>query len=149
MRCVAQSPQSTPIRHPHRLFHPSFPADDPQARRVPRWEDATPLSRLSHDWVSCLQINRPDGLSLIDLHVSVNGILCRQPSQDGEADRRHDPAERARASGSSDSVRCFEFRVSAFEMDKTNPKSVSAAKLHPIVMGVQEREQGRGYAGRV
>ena len=111
---------------------------------MPRWEDATPLSRLSHDWVSCLQINRPDGLSLIDLHVSVTAFSVDNHLRTAKQIGVHDPAERARASGSSDSVRCFEFRVSAFEMDKTNPKSVSAAKLHPIVMGVQEREQGRG-----
>jgi len=60
-RCVAQSPHSTPIQHPHRLSHPSFQADDQQARHAPRWEDATPLLRLSHDWASCLQINRRIG----------------------------------------------------------------------------------------
>jgi len=57
-RCVAQSPHSTPIRHPHRLCHPSFQADDRQARHAPRREDAAPLSRPSHDWASCSQINR-------------------------------------------------------------------------------------------
>ena len=56
-RCVAQSPHSTPIQHPHRLSHPSSQADDRQARHAPRWEDAAPLSGPSHDWASCLQIN--------------------------------------------------------------------------------------------
>ena len=60
-RCVAQSPCSTPIQHPHRLSHPNFQAGDRQARHAPRWEDATPLSRLFHDWASCLQINRRIG----------------------------------------------------------------------------------------
>jgi hypothetical protein len=60
-RCVARSPHSTPIQHPHRLSHPSFQADDRQARHAPRWEDAAPLSRLSRDWASCLQINRRIG----------------------------------------------------------------------------------------
>ena len=60
-RCVAQSPYSTPIQHPHRLSHPNFQANDRQALHAPRWEDATPLSRLSHDWASCLQINRRIG----------------------------------------------------------------------------------------
>lgn len=60
-RCVAQSPHSTPIQHPHRLSHPSSQADDRQARHALRREDAAPLLRLSHDWASCLQINRPSG----------------------------------------------------------------------------------------
>jgi len=60
-RCVAQSPHSTPIQHPHRRSHPSFQADDRQALHAPRWEDAAPLSRLSHDWASCWQINRRIG----------------------------------------------------------------------------------------
>ncbi len=60
-RCVAQSPCSTPIQPPHRLSHPNFQADDWQARHAPRWEDATPLSRLSHDWASWLEIKRRIG----------------------------------------------------------------------------------------
>jgi len=60
-RCVAQSPYSTPIQHPHQLCHPSFQADERQARHAPRREDATPLLRLFHDWASCLQINRRIG----------------------------------------------------------------------------------------
>ena len=60
-RCVAQSPHSTPIQHPHRLSHPSSQADDRQARHALRREDAVPLLRLFHDWASCLQINRPIG----------------------------------------------------------------------------------------
>ena len=61
-RCVAQSPHSKPIQHPHRLSHPSFQADDRQARHAPRWEDAAPLSKLSHDRASCLQIKRRNGV---------------------------------------------------------------------------------------
>jgi len=60
-RCVAQSPYSRPIQHPHRPSHPSFQADDRQALHVPRWEDAGPLSKLSDDWASCLQIKRRIG----------------------------------------------------------------------------------------
>jgi hypothetical protein len=56
-RCVAQSPYSTPIQHPHQLSHPSFQADNRQGRHAPRWEDAGPLSRLSRDWASWLQSN--------------------------------------------------------------------------------------------
>ena len=60
-RCVAQSPCSTPIQHPHRLSHPSFQADDRQALHAPRWEDAGPLSKLSDDRASWLQIKRRIG----------------------------------------------------------------------------------------
>ena len=60
-RCVAQFPYSTPIQHPHRLSHPSFQADDRQARLAPRWEGARPLSKLSRDWASCLQVKRRIG----------------------------------------------------------------------------------------
>ena len=45
-RCVAQSPYSTPIRHPHRLSHPSFRADDRQARHVLQQADGGLLLRL-------------------------------------------------------------------------------------------------------
>ena len=60
-RCVAQSPCPTPIQHPHRLSHPNFQADDRQALHAPRWEDAGPLSELSDDRASWLQIKRRIG----------------------------------------------------------------------------------------
>jgi hypothetical protein len=60
-RCVAQSPYSTPIQHPHRLSHPSFQADNRQALHAPRWEGAGHLSKLSDDRVSCLQIKHRIG----------------------------------------------------------------------------------------
>ncbi len=60
-RCVAQSPYSRPIQHPRRPSHPSFQADDRQVLPAPRWEDAGPLSKLSEDWASCLQIKRRIG----------------------------------------------------------------------------------------
>jgi hypothetical protein len=60
-RCVAQFPYSTPTQHPHRLSPPGFRADDRQALRAPRWEGAGPLSKLSDDWASCLQIKRRSG----------------------------------------------------------------------------------------
>jgi hypothetical protein len=44
-RCVAQSPYSTP-RHPHRLSHPSFRADDRQARHVLQQANGGLLLRL-------------------------------------------------------------------------------------------------------
>jgi hypothetical protein len=45
-RCVAQSPYSTPIRYSHRLSHPSFRADDRQARHVLQQADGGLLLRL-------------------------------------------------------------------------------------------------------
>ena len=54
-RCVAQSPYSTPIRHPHRLSHPSFRADDRQARHVLQQADGGLLLRLFCASVSSAQ----------------------------------------------------------------------------------------------
>ena len=45
-RCVAQSPYSMPIRHPHRLSHPSFRGVDRQARHVLQQADGGLLPRL-------------------------------------------------------------------------------------------------------
>ena len=119
-RCVAQSPHSTPIQHPHRLSHPSFQADERQARHAPRWEDAAPLSRLSHDWASCLQINRRIGFrqsicrtcGLTSFFVdnrpkeksrwtcgAVEEVRADDQSENGEADRSDNSAESVGASG--------------------------------------------------
>ncbi len=60
-RCVAQSPYSMPIQHPHRLSHPSFQADDRQALHVLQWEGAGRLSKPSDDWASYFQIKHRIG----------------------------------------------------------------------------------------
>jgi hypothetical protein len=54
-RCVAQSLYSTPIRHPHRLSHPSFRADDRQARHGLQQADGGLLLRLFCASVSSAQ----------------------------------------------------------------------------------------------
>ncbi len=60
-RCVAQSPYSMPIPHPHRLSYPSFQADDRQALHALQWEGAGRLSKPSDDWASYFQIKRRIG----------------------------------------------------------------------------------------
>ena len=75
-RCVAQSPYSTPIQHPHRLSHPSFPADDRQARLAPQREGAGRLSKPSDGWVSFFQIKHPLGFRQ-SMPWSIRG-MCRR-----------------------------------------------------------------------
>ena len=90
----------TPIQHPHRLSHPSFQADDRQARLAPRWEGARPLSKLSRDWASCLQIKRRIGIRQSIPITAKEATLDH--SEDRQASRSDDSAECAGAGGSGD-----------------------------------------------
>jgi len=99
-RCIAQHPYSTPIQHPHPLSHPSFRADDRQALRTPRREDAAPLSKLSDAWVSCLQVKRWSGFRQSTHKAdgftrrAANKGRASDQSQDGKTDRINHPAAR-------------------------------------------------------
>lgn len=52
-RCGAQSPYSTPPRHPHPPAHLNFPEDDRPAPRALRREDVALLVKLFCGWGSC------------------------------------------------------------------------------------------------
>jgi hypothetical protein len=92
-RCVAQFPYSMPIQHPHRLSHPSFQVDGRQALHAPRWEGATPLSRLFHDSASCLQVNRRIGFRQ-SIPITAEEVRSGDQSEDRQANRSDGSAKR-------------------------------------------------------
>jgi hypothetical protein len=96
-RCVAQSPYSMPIQHPHRLSHPSFQADDRQALHALQREGAGRLSKSSDEWASYVQNKCRIGFRQSD--GATDEVRVGNQSKNSEADRPHDSAERAGESG--------------------------------------------------